>query len=51
MFVSPDIEKSMKGADVVIHLAFILNPPKDREVARSINLDGTRNVLSAAKKK
>jgi len=27
---SPDIEKSMKGADVVIHLAFILNPPKDR---------------------
>jgi UDP-glucose 4-epimerase len=47
---SPDIEKSMRGADIVIHLAFILNPPKDREVARSINLDGTRNVLSAAKK-
>jgi UDP-glucose 4-epimerase len=40
----------MKGADVVVHLAFILNPPKDREEARSINIDGTRNVLSAAKK-
>ncbi len=47
---SPDVERAMKGADIVIHLAFVLNPPKDREVARSINLDGTRNVLSAAKK-
>jgi UDP-glucose 4-epimerase len=47
---STEIEKLMKGADVVIHLAFVLNPPKDREVARSINLDGTRNVLSAAKR-
>ena len=47
---SPDIEGLMKGVDTLIHLAFVLNPPQDREAARSINLDGTRNVLSAAKK-
>jgi UDP-glucose 4-epimerase len=47
---STDVESFMKGVDAVIHLAFVLNPPRDRESARSINIDGTRNILLSAKK-
>ena len=35
--------------DTVIHLAFVLNPPKDRERARTINIDGTKNILKLSK--
>ena len=44
------IKKVIDGADVVIHLAFVLNPPDDRAVARSINIGGTENVLDACAK-
>ncbi|MDA1140890.1 MAG: NAD-dependent epimerase/dehydratase family protein [Planctomycetota bacterium] len=33
--------------DVMAHLAFILNPTKDEAFMRSINVDGTRNILAA----
>lgn len=46
---SPDVEEFMRGADVVVHMAFVLNPPKDREAARKVNIDGTRNILKSAK--
>ncbi len=46
----PEVEEFMKGADVVVHMAFILNPPKDREFARDVNINGTHNILRAAKK-
>lgn len=46
---SSEVESFMRGSDVVVHMAFVLNPPKDREEARKINIDGTRNVLNAAK--
>lgn len=32
----------------LLHLAFILNPPEDREVARSVNVEGTKNILEGA---
>jgi nucleoside-diphosphate-sugar epimerase len=39
--------KVFSGADTVVHLAFVLNPMRDEEQMRSINLDGTRNVLGS----
>jgi UDP-glucose 4-epimerase len=33
--------------DVMAHLAFILNPTKDEDFMRSINVEGTRNILTA----
>jgi len=36
-----------EGADTVVHLAFIVDEMKDKALSRSINLEGSRNVLSA----
>ncbi|MGH2951145.1 MAG: alpha/beta fold hydrolase [Solirubrobacterales bacterium] len=36
------------GCESVIHLAFVLIPRRDLQDARSVNLDGTRNVVEAA---
>jgi nucleoside-diphosphate-sugar epimerase len=45
--LDPDaVEAAVAGADVVIHLAFILIG--DPEEAQPINLDGSRNVFEAA---
>lgn len=35
--------------DVLLHLAYIFNPPKKRDDARSVNVEGTRNVLEGAR--
>ena len=40
--------KALAGVDVVIHLAFQHDPIRDEERMRSVNVDGTRNVLEAA---
>lgn len=37
-----------EGVDVVVHLAFILNPIRDETRMRAVNVDGTRNVFEAA---
>lgn len=42
------LAKSFVGVDVVVHLAFQHDPIRDEERMRSINVDGTRNVLEAA---
>ncbi|MFN2613896.1 MAG: SDR family oxidoreductase [Actinomycetota bacterium] len=42
------LAKTFVGVDVVVHLAFRLDPIRDEERMRSINVDGTRNVLEAA---
>jgi UDP-glucose 4-epimerase len=34
--------------DVLVHLAFILNPTHDEELAYSVDVNGTHNVLEAA---
>ncbi|MFO8056212.1 MAG: NAD-dependent epimerase/dehydratase family protein [bacterium] len=36
--------------DVLVHLAFIVDPIHDEELMRKINVDGTRSVLHAAAK-
>jgi UDP-glucose 4-epimerase len=41
-----DVERLVEGADVVVHLAFIILG--DREETRRVNLEGTRNVFEAA---
>jgi nucleoside-diphosphate-sugar epimerase len=42
------LAKIFVGADAVIHLAFQHDPIRDEARMRSINVDGTRNVLEAA---
>lgn len=45
----PDILKlfSELKVDTIIHMAFVLNPLRDREKMRSINIKGTLNILKA----
>lgn len=38
----------LRGADAVIHLAFLIQPSRDRETTRSVNVGGTRAVADAA---
>src|SRR3954465_6780875 len=35
------LEEAFRGADVVIHLAFLITGNASRETARAINVDGT----------
>jgi len=45
----PELVAAFEGVDVVIHLAFQMDPIRDLEAMRSINVDGTRNVMEAAR--
>jgi nucleoside-diphosphate-sugar epimerase len=40
--------KVLAGVDVLVHLAFLVDPIHDEERMRSINVDGTGNALEAA---
>ena len=42
------LRTAFEGADVVVHLAFLITGNASREVTRSINVDGTLNVFRAA---
>jgi nucleoside-diphosphate-sugar epimerase len=42
------LEEAFAGADVVVHLAFLIAGTASREVTREINVDGTVNALRAA---
>ena len=45
----PDaLEEAFAGADVVVHLAFMITGTAARETIRAINVDGTLNVFRAA---
>jgi dihydroflavonol-4-reductase len=45
------LAKAFEGATVVYHsAAFVSIDPRDAEITRRINVDGTRNVIDAAKK-
>lgn len=46
---SETLWEALKGADTVIHLAALLSS-KEKEKAMLVNVDGTRNLLEAAKK-
>jgi nucleoside-diphosphate-sugar epimerase len=42
------LREAFRGADVVVHLAFLITGNASRETARAINVDGTLNVFRAA---
>lgn len=45
----PELATALRGVDVVIHLAAHVPSPHDVELARSVNVDGARNVAAAAR--
>jgi len=44
----PQIEKDLIGYDTLLHLAFIVNPRKDKKEIYSINIEGSRNMFICA---
>jgi nucleoside-diphosphate-sugar epimerase len=42
------LEKAFHGADVVVHLAFLITGAASRQTTRAINVEGTLNTLRAA---
>jgi nucleoside-diphosphate-sugar epimerase len=45
----PRMVDALAGVDVLVHLAFQMDPIRDLDEMRSVNLEGTRNVLEAAR--
>jgi nucleoside-diphosphate-sugar epimerase len=45
----PGIAGALAGADVVVHLAFVLDPSHDEATMHDVNVGGTRNVFDAAR--
>lgn len=48
------VKKAVKGCDFIVHLAAIVGYPacrKDPKMSRSINVDGTENIVKAVNKK
>jgi nucleoside-diphosphate-sugar epimerase len=51
-FVTADVARDdlaaiFDGADAVIHLAWLIQPSRDRAQTRSVNVDGSRRVFHA----
>ena len=46
----PAIEQDLRGCDVVVHLAFIVETLHDRSLMYDINVNGSRNVLEACER-
>ncbi len=46
--VGGDLVPLLRGADAVIHLAWAIQPARDRATTKAINVQGTGNVLAAA---
>ena len=42
------LEEAFTGADVVVHMAFMITGTASRETTRAINVDGTLNAFRAA---
>ena len=43
-----DTEPLLRGADAVVHLAWLIQPSRDREALRRTNVDGSARLLDAA---
>jgi len=41
------LEKLFRGADAIIHLAWLIQPGRDRALTRAVNVDGSRRVFEA----
>ncbi len=46
----PDLDAALSGVDVLVHLAFQLDPIHDEALMRAVNVDGTINVMEAAER-
>ncbi len=46
--VTDDLVRAFQGADAVVHLAWLIQPSRDRATTRSVNVDGSRRVFEAA---
>jgi nucleoside-diphosphate-sugar epimerase len=46
--VSDDLVTAFRGADAVVHLAWLIQPSRDRATTRSVNVEGSRRVFAAA---
>ncbi|WP_210051333.1 NAD-dependent epimerase/dehydratase family protein [Nesterenkonia lacusekhoensis] len=44
------LAEAFASVDSVIHLAWLIQPNKERDLLRRVNVDGTRHVLEAAEK-
>jgi nucleoside-diphosphate-sugar epimerase len=44
-----DLAAALAGVDVVVHLAFQMDPIRDTAAMRDVNVEGTRNVMEAAR--
>ena len=42
-----DLESLVRGADAVVHLAWLIQPSRDGEELRSVNVDGSARVFDA----
>jgi nucleoside-diphosphate-sugar epimerase len=47
---NPALATRFEGADVVIHLAFVMDPIRDEGLMRDINVNGSQNVFKSAGK-
>jgi UDP-glucose 4-epimerase len=43
-----DLTEHLRGADVVVHLAWLIQPSRDERVLRATNVEGSRRVFDAA---
>ena len=46
--VRDDLVALLRGADAVIHLAWLIQPGRDRELMHAVNVEGSRRVFDAA---
>jgi nucleoside-diphosphate-sugar epimerase len=46
--VTDDLVQHLRGADAVIHLAWLIQPSRDEAVTRAVNVDGSLRVFAAA---
>src|SRR5215212_4716690 len=46
--VTSPLQDVFAGADVVIHLAWLIQPSRDAAMLRAVNVDGSRRVFEAA---
>jgi nucleoside-diphosphate-sugar epimerase len=44
---SDDLVEIFRGADCVVHLAWLIQPSRSRETTRAVNVDGSRRVFEA----
>ena len=43
-----DLVEHFRGADAVVHLAWLIQPSRDRDVTHGVNVGGSRRVFAAA---